>query len=69
MSYEEIAKNFENDIFFYCKLGNATILALANIMDIGIVVFTSLENYPVITIVPRNEPLVCTTVYLAFEQL
>ena len=69
ISYEEIAKNFENDGFFDCELGNATILALANIMRIGIVVFTSLENYPVITIVPRNEPIACTTVYLAFEQL
>ena len=69
MSYEEIAKNFENDGFFDCELGNATILALANIMRIGIVVFTSLEDYPVITIVPRNEPIACTTVYLAFEQL
>lgn len=33
------------------------------------VVFTSLGNYPVITIVPRNEPIVYTTVYLAFEQV
>ncbi len=69
MSYEDTAKNFKNDGFFYCELGNAAILALANILRIGIVVFTSLENYPVITIVPRNEPISCTTVYLAFEQL
>ena len=69
MSYEETAKSFENDGFFYCELGNAAILALANIMRIGVVVFTSLENFPVITIVPRNEPIACTTVYLAFEQL
>ena len=67
MSYEDTAKNFENDGFFDCELGNAAILALANIWRIGIVVFTSLENYPVITIVPRNEPISCTTVYLAFE--
>ena len=38
-------------------------------MRIGVVVFTSLENFAVITIVPRNEPIACTTVYLAFEQL
>ncbi len=69
MSYEDTAKNFENDGFFDCELGNAAILALANIWRIGIVVFTSLENYPVITIVPRDEPISCTTVYLAFEQL
>ncbi len=50
-------------------VGNAAILALANILRIGIVVFTSLENYPVITIAPRNESISCTTVCLAFEQL
>ena len=71
MSYEETAKNFQNDRFFYCELGNAVIFALANILRIGIVVLTctSLGNYPVITIVPRNEPIACTTVYFAFEQL
>ena len=69
MPYEETAKSFENDGCFYCELGNAAILALANIVRIGIVVFTSLENFPVITIVPRNEPIACTTAYLAFEQL
>ena len=68
MSYEETAKSFKND-GFYCGLGNAAILALANIMCIGVVVFTSLENFAVITIVPRNEPIARTTVYLAFEQL
>ena len=69
ISYEETAKNFESNGFFDCELGNAAILALANIMRIGMVVFTSLENYPVITIVPRNEPIAHTTVYLAFEQI
>ena len=69
ISYEETAKNCESNGFFDCELGNAAILALANIMRIVMVVFTSLENYPVITIVPRNEPIVYTTVYLAFEQI
>ena len=69
MSYEETAKSFENDGFFYCELGNAAILALANVMRIGVVVFASLENFPVITIVPTNEPIACNTVFLAFEQL
>ena len=69
MSYEETEKSFENHGFFDCELGNAAILALANIMRIGIVVFTSLENFPVITIVSRNEPIACTTAYSAFEQL
>ena len=38
-------------------------------MRIGIVTSTSLENFPVITIVPRNGPIACTTAYLTFEQL
>lgn len=69
MSYEETAKNFESNGFFDCELGNAVILALANILRVSIVVFTSLENYPVITIVPNNEPITNTPAYLAFEQI
>lgn len=51
LAYEETAKKFLQDGFFDCELGNAVILALSNILRSSIiVVFTSLENYPVITI-------------------
>ena len=61
--YEETARNF-ND----CELGNAVILALSNILRTGFVVFTSLENYPTITIVPKYDPVSNIPVYLAFNQ-
>ena len=68
-SYEETAINFECDGFFYCELGNAVILALSNILHMSLVVFTSLENYPIITIVPTTGPVSNTPVYVAFEQI
>ena len=68
LSYEETAKKFLQDGFFDCELGNAVILALSNILRSSVIVFTSLENYPIITIVPENDPLSKVPVYLAFEQ-
>ena len=69
MSYEEMARYFERDGFFDCELGNAVVLALANVLCTGIIIFTSLENYPVITITPSVEPVTCTAIYIAFEQV
>ena len=62
-SYEETARNFECDGFFDCELGNAVILALSNILHMSLVVFTSLENYPIITIVPTTGPISNTPVH------
>lgn len=44
-------------------------MALSNILRMSFVVFTSLENYPIITIVPKNVPVSNTPAYLAFEQI
>ena len=49
LSYEETAKNFEQDGFFNCELGNAVNLALANVLRTSLVAFTSLENYLILT--------------------
>ena len=68
LSYEETAKKFLQDGFFDCELGNAVILALSNILRSSVIVVTSLENYPIITIVPENDPLSNVPVYLVFEQ-
>ena len=68
-SYEETAKRFDQDRFFDCELGNAVNLALANILRTSLVVFRSLENYPILTIIPKNDPVSNVPVYLAFEQI
>ena len=49
-------------------MGNAVILALSNILHSSVIVFTSLENDPIITIVPEIDPLSKVPVCLAFEQ-
>ena len=69
LSYEETAKNFEQDGFFDCELENAVNLALANVLRTSLVAFTSLENYPILTIFPKNDPVSNVPVYLAFEQI
>ena len=70
LSYEETAKHFEQDGFFDCELGNAVNLqlALANILRTSLVVFTPLENYPILTIVPKNDPMSNVPVYLALSK-
>ena len=68
-SYEETAKRFDQDGFCDCELGNAVNLALANILRTSLVVFTSLENYPILTIIPKNDPVSNVPVYLAFEKI
>ena len=68
-SYEETAKRFDQDGFFDCELGNAVNSALANILRTSLVVFSSLENYPILRIIPKNDPVSNVPVYLAFEQI
>ena len=69
-SYEEIANNFLHDGFFDCELGNAVILALSNVLHVSFVIFTSFENFPVITIVPRCDTLSeAVPGYLVYEHV
>jgi len=52
-----MANNFVNKGFFDCELGNATPLALANILQVPLVIISSIENFPVIPVVPRENSL------------
>ena len=51
------------------ELGNAVNLALANVLRTSLVAFTSLENYQILTVFPKNDPVSNVPVYLAFEQI
>ena len=64
-----MANNFENRGFFDCELGNATPLALANILQVPLVIISSIENFPVIPIIPRETPLTDIPLYIAYQRV
>lgn len=66
-SYEEMATNFLQLGFFDCELGNGVLLALANILQCTILAFTSIESYPIIPLLCRNQPLSQVPLYVAFN--
>ena len=65
----EMANNFENRGFFDCELGNATPLALANTLQVPLVIISSIENFPVIPINPRETPLTDIPLYIAYQRV
>ena len=64
--YEEMANCFLEQGFFDCELGNGVLLALSNVMKCSIICFTSIDNYPVVPIIPRHETLSSVPLYVAF---
>ena len=65
--FESEAKLFLNDGHFATDLGNAMPLAMANALKLPIVIFTQMENLPVLPITPR-EKIKCMPIFLAFHQ-
>ena len=65
--YEEMALSFLNSGYFDCELGNGMLLALANVLNCTIIVFTSIDSYPVIPIVPRSAALSSVPLYVAYN--
>lgn len=65
--FEKEAKLFLNDGHFATDLGNAMPLAMANALKLPIVVFTQMENLPVLPITPR-ETIKCMPILVAFDQ-
>ena len=66
--------NFDNDIehfkqqgYFTRELGNLMVLALANVLKIPIVIFSSLENYPTIPVLPRQQLNDMPTLFISFN--
>ena len=67
--FENMANNFVERGFFDCELGNATPLALANILQVPLVIMSSIENFPVIPIIPREPPLTNVPIYIAYQRV
>ena len=66
-SFEDtVQKVLEPGIFDY-ELGNSVLLALTNALKIPIV-FSSINSYPVIPLIPRVSPLISVPLYAAFNQ-
>ena len=67
--FENMASNFSERGFFDCELGNATPLALANILQVPLVIISSIENFPVIPVIPRETPLSNVPLYIAYQRV
>ena len=61
------AKLFLNNGHFATELGNAMPLAMANALKLPIVIFTDMENMPLLPITPR-ETIKCMPIFLTFDQ-
>ena len=66
--------NFENEVerfshrgYFTGELGNPMVLAMANVLKIPIVIFSSLENFPTIPILPCQQLHGMPSLFLSFN--
>ena len=66
--YEEMAKHFLEQGFFDCELGDGDLLGLVNVLKCSIACFSSITNYPVIPLIPRQKTLSSIPIYVAFTQ-
>ena len=62
--YENMSESFNKNGFFDCALGNAVPLPLSNVLKVSIVIMSSFEHYPVIPILPRENPLSRIPLYI-----
>ena len=67
--FENMAGNFAKRGVFDCELGNTTPLALANIFQVPWVIISSIENFPVILVIPRETPLTNVPLYIAYQRV
>ena len=65
--YEKEAQKFLEPRFYDSELGNCVPLAVSNILQMPIVIFTSMENYPVTHVIPRGHVLFEVPLYLAYD--
>jgi len=65
--YQEEANAFLQDGYFAAELGNAMPLAASNALHIPVVVFTTMSNFPIIPICPRDIILTNTPIFLAYD--
>ena len=60
------ASLFLNDGHFASELGNCMALAMANLLNLPIVVITQMESMSVVPVTPR-ETLQCLPIFVAFD--
>lgn len=65
--YEKEAQKFLQPRFYESELGNCVPLAMSNILQMPIVIFTSMENYPVTHVIPRGRVLSEVPLYLSYD--
>ena len=56
-SYDTEAQKFLQPGHYDSELGNCVPLAMSNILQIPLVIFTSMENYPITQVIPRTRVL------------
>lgn len=54
-NFDKKVERFMHQGYFTGELGNLMVLAMANVLKMPIVIFSSLENYPTIPILPRQQ--------------
>ena len=67
-SFYEMGQKFIQRGVFDCELGDSVLLAPSNVLKCPIVIFTSIDTYPVIPLIPREAPLSAVPIYVAFNQ-
>ena len=66
-SYDTEAQKFLRPGHYDSELGNCVPLAMSNILQIPLVIFTSMENYPITQVIPRTRVLSEVLIYLAYN--
>lgn len=65
---KETAQTFLEPGVFDSELRNSVWLSLTSVLKLPIVVFSSINSYPVIPLVPRSSPLTLVPMHVAFNQ-
>lgn len=66
-SYDTEAQKFLEPGHYNSELGNCVPMAMSNILQIPLVIFTSMENYPITQVIPRTRVLSEIPIYLAYS--
>ena len=66
-NFDKEVERFTRQGYFTGELGNLMILAMANVLKMPIVIFSSLENYPTIPILPRQQLSGMSMLFVSFN--
>jgi hypothetical protein len=65
--FDEEVERFQAQGYFAGELGNVMTLGMSNMLKMPIIIFSSLENYPVIPVLPRHQLKNITPLYVCFN--